>query len=141
VSIIVIGTYSRLSGNDSASIDVDRLSTDEAPIRTRQEHIRRAEFARLADPSNGRRRAVPLLHLLVIHRGWLERGPNGTGADGVDADPLGDELIGEAADHGDLRAFGHAVVEEHRGSGVCHWVDEDQSSRGCMRRRTYLGKR
>lgn len=41
-------------------------------------------------------------------RGW--RGF--TGADGVDADSLGEQLVGEASGHGDLCAFSHGVCNQ-----------------------------
>jgi hypothetical protein len=37
----------------------------------------------------------------------------------LDSDALGDELVGEYSDHGDLSALGHRVVEKRWGSGVC----------------------
>jgi hypothetical protein len=37
----------------------------------------------------------------------------------LDSDTLGDELVGEYSDHGDLGALGHGVVEERWGSSVC----------------------
>jgi hypothetical protein len=37
----------------------------------------------------------------------------------LDSDTLGDELVGENSNHGDLSALGHGVVEEGWGSSVC----------------------
>lgn len=37
----------------------------------------------------------------------------------LDSNALGDELVGEYSDHGDLSALGHGVVEEGWGSSVC----------------------
>lgn len=39
---------SRLSGNDSTTVDVDTLSTDEATVLTGEEHIRGTQLGRLA---------------------------------------------------------------------------------------------
>jgi hypothetical protein len=90
---------------------------------------------------------VPCLHLLLVHSGGLEWCPNGTGADGavmsastrqgkrlslLDSDTLGDELVGEDSDHGDLGTLGHGVVEERWGSSVCDLgsSDDDGSTLG-----------
>lgn len=37
----------------------------------------------------------------------------------LDSNALGDELVGEYSDHGDLSALGHRVVEEGWRSSVC----------------------
>jgi hypothetical protein len=37
----------------------------------------------------------------------------------LDSDTLGNELVGENSDHGDLSALGHGVVKERWGSSVC----------------------
>lgn len=37
----------------------------------------------------------------------------------LDSDTLGDELVGEDSDHGDLCALSHGVVEKGWGPGVC----------------------
>jgi len=39
----------------------------------------------------------------------------------LDSDTLGDELVGEYSDHGDLGTLGHGVVEKRWGSSVCDW--------------------
>jgi len=41
--------------------------------------------------------------------------------DSLDSDTLGDELVGEDSDHGDLGALGHRVVEERWGTSVCDY--------------------
>lgn len=61
---------------------------------------------------------MPRLHLFFVHSGRLERCPNGTWADGVDSDTLGQELVGKTSDHGDLCTFGHGVIDQHRRSSI-----------------------
>lgn len=51
-----------------------------------------------------------------------------SGADSVDADTLGEELVGEDTDHGDLGTLGHRVVEEHGGSGVSDWTSQQETT-------------
>lgn len=72
---------SRLSIHDSAAVDVDRLSGNEAAVLAGEEDVRRAELGRLADSANGRGRLVPFLHLVLVHRSGLQRRPHGAGAD------------------------------------------------------------
>jgi hypothetical protein len=39
----------------------------------------------------------------------------------LDSDTLGDELVREDSDHGDLGTLGHRVVEEGWGASVCDY--------------------
>jgi len=64
---------------------------------------------------------VPLLHLFLVHSRGLERGPNWSWADGVDADTLAEELVGKSADETDLPCLGDGVVEEHWWASVCDY--------------------
>lgn len=53
------------------------LTRDERAVLRSQKHIRRAQLGRLANTPNGRRRVVPFLHLVLVHRGGLQGSPNG----------------------------------------------------------------
>lgn len=53
------------------------LTADERTVLRRQKDVRRAKLGRLADTADGSRRVVPFLHLVLVHRSGLERGPDG----------------------------------------------------------------
>jgi hypothetical protein len=113
---------------------VDTLTADERSVLTGEENVGGSQLGWLTDSANGSGGVVPSLHLLLVHGGGLEWCPNGSGADSadcqlrflgkgelslLDSDTLGDELIGENSNHGDLGALGHGVIEEGWGSSVC----------------------
>ena len=53
-------------------------------------------------------------HLLGRHGRRDQRGPDRAGSDGVDPDPLADQLLGQAAGEGNDRALGRGVVNQAR---------------------------
>ena len=53
-------------------------------------------------------------HLLGRHGRRDQRGPDRAGSDGVDPDPLADQLLGQAAGEGNDRALGRGVVDQAR---------------------------
>lgn len=85
------------------------LTTHEPTIRTRQEHKTRRHLARLSGSPEGRRE---FLLRLLVHGGRDQRRPDRTGTDAVDADPVLELLVGEAAREGYDGALGRGVVEE-----------------------------
>ena len=124
----------RLSVDDGTTVNVDTLTADKRSVLTGEEDVGGSQLGWLTDSANGSGGVVPGLHLLLVHGGGLEWCPNGSGTDGtgcqlrflekggvslLDSDTLGDELVGEYSDHGDLGTFGHGVVEERWGSSVC----------------------
>jgi hypothetical protein len=124
----------RLSVDDGTTVNVDTLTADERSILTGEEDVGGSQLGWLTDSANRSGGVVPGLHLLLVHGGGLEWCPYGSRADGadcqlrsigveglslLDSDTLGDELVGEYSNHGDLGALGHGVVEEGWGSGVC----------------------
>jgi hypothetical protein len=111
-SIIYYFPFVGLTADDGTTVDVDSLATDERSITGSQEHVGRSQLGRLTDPSDRRRILVPFLERVLVHGGFLERSPDGTRGDGVDSDTLGEKLVAEASDHGDLGTLGHCVVEE-----------------------------
>lgn len=83
---------------------------------------------------------MPCLHLLLVHGSRLQWGPDRSGTDSaetistgtdssrendlLDSNTLGEELVREDSDHGDLSALGHGVVEQGWRSGVCDYVNQ-----------------
>jgi hypothetical protein len=113
---------------------VDTLTADKRSILTGEEDVGRSQLGGLTDSANRGGGVVPCLHLLLVHSSGLEWSPHGTRADGaidqykviassidglLDSDTLGNELIGQYSDHGNLSTLGHGVVEERWRSSVC----------------------
>ena len=101
-----------LTTDDRSTVNVDGLTANERPVAGSQEDVCGSQFGRLTDPADRRRVLVPFLERVLVHGGLLQGRPDGTGRDGVDSDTLRQELVAEAADHGDLGSLGHGVVEE-----------------------------
>ena len=85
------------------------LPAHEATIGTGKKHEARRHLTRLARPSH-RRRELRLSFL--VHGRGNERRPDGPRAHGVDADAIGDLLVGKGTREGYDGAFGGSVVEE-----------------------------
>lgn len=64
-----------LTADDCTTVDVNSLTGDEASIRRGQEDVGRAQFRGHADSTDGSGALVPLLQGVVVHGGFLERGP------------------------------------------------------------------
>jgi hypothetical protein len=104
------------------------LSGERGAVGSSEEHKACGNFAGLRRPANG---CSELLDGLLIHRGWDERCPYRAGRDGVNADALGDDLVGQATREGNNGALGRCVVEQVGAAnvGVNRGVVED----GCAR--------
>ena len=91
---------------------MNRLTADERSVTGRQEDVGRSQLGWLTDPANRRWVLMPFLERVLVHGGLLKRGPDRAGSDGVHSDTLGEELVAETSNHGDLGSLGHSVVEE-----------------------------
>lgn len=109
-------TKVHLAINHHTSIRMQALPSNHTAILTSQENKTSRNLRRLCRPPH--RRGAQLVLRLLRHGGWDERGPDGAGADGVDADAVGDLLVVQAAGEGDDGAFGGGVVEEVRAADV-----------------------
>lgn len=83
------------------------LSTNETTIRTRQEYETSGAFWWLTGATHGR---CEFFLRFLVHGCGDERGPDGTGANGVDADPLADLLVGKSAGEGYDGTFGGGIA-------------------------------
>lgn len=99
-----------LAINHHTSIRMQTLPSNHTAVLTSQENKARRNLRRLCRPPH--RRSTQLVLSLFRHGGGDERGPDRAGADGVDADAVGDLLVVQAAGEGDDGAFGGGVVEE-----------------------------
>lgn len=89
---------------------MEALPSDHATILASKEDEARRDLRRLGWPAHGR--ATELILCVFLHGGRDEWCPDGTGADGVHADTVGDLLVVETACEGDDGAFAGGVVEE-----------------------------
>lgn len=88
---------------------MNRLTTNHRTVLTGQENDDARHFRGLSRPPHGRCKVI----LLLFPHGGGDKGcPYRTWSDGVDADLLVDELVGETSRKGDDGAFGGGVVEE-----------------------------
>ena len=109
-------TRVHLAINHHTSIRMQALPGNHTAVLTSQENKARRNLGRLCRATHGR--GAELVLSLFRHGRGDEWGPDGAGADGVDADAVGDLLVVEAAGEGDDGAFGGGVVEEVRAADV-----------------------
>lgn len=94
----------------NTAVRMQALPRNHTAILTRQENKASRNLGRLRRPTH--RRSAELILRLLRHRRGDEGRPDGAGADGVDADAVGDLLVVQAAGEGHDGAFGAGVVEQ-----------------------------
>lgn len=100
------------AADDRTTVNVNSLTADERSVAGSQEDVGRSQLGWLTDPANRCRVLVPFLERVLVHGGLLKRSPDGAGSDSVHSNTLGEELVAEASNHGDLGSLGHGVVEK-----------------------------
>ena len=100
----------RLAVDHDTAVGMQALPRNHTAVLTRQEHEASGNLRRLRRTAHGRR--AELILRLFRHRRRDQRGPDGAGADGVDADAVGDLLVVQPAGEGHDGAFAGGVVEQ-----------------------------
>ena len=93
------------------------LAGDHTAVLTGQENEAGCNLRRLCRTTHGC--SAELILGLFVHGGGDQGSPDGTGADGIDADPVGDLLVVQPACEGYDGAFGGGVVEQVGAAYIC----------------------